>query len=323
LQRIVALAPQERGERVRVTQQTAFGNDTSDVPAELDAADWALFIASSNSSQRHHRYESDDDEADGSADDGSAEAALAVAVVAVAAAATAAVTIGVTEGARFDGWVQAPVDHPVLLVDGWGERRWSRLEALTPESIRGVDRAVLPDYAGDLEHLERHALDRRGFAYQLELGGESAPFDGADLAFAGRGALGYMPSQRYGLLVGAAFSSAGADAPRPPSSDTRLSFDHRVFLQVEAWPLTSGPWHLGPYAELGLAWARADDAFGTRSSEGWMLGLGAALQLEWSTRLAMTVRAGAAWLPSAEPTASLTTNGYRLAPALTIGFSIY
>src|SRR5262245_46833340 len=96
LQRIVALAPEERGERVRVTQQTALASDTGDVPVGLDASDWPLFIASSHS----HSDDSDDGESDDSA-----EAALAVAVVAVAAAATAAVTVGVTEGVRFDGWV--------------------------------------------------------------------------------------------------------------------------------------------------------------------------------------------------------------------------
>jgi hypothetical protein len=337
LQRIVALAPEERGTRVRVTQQTAFGNDTSEVSSELDAADWALLVASRPSHHAHYRYEhhrrddaaddADDTDADDDATDDvdadSAEAALAVALVALAAAATAAVTVGVTEGVRFDGWVHAPGAHPVLLIDTWGERRWARLETLTADEIRGVDRAVLPDYAGDLELLERHPLDRRGFVYQLELGAEAAAFEGASLALSARGGLGYMPSQRYGFLLGAAFASAEADhAPRPQSSDTRLAFDHRLFLQIEAWPLASGRWHLGPYAELGLAWARADHPLGTRSAEGWMLGLGAALQLEWSTRLAMTLRAGVAGLPSAEPSTP-ASSGYRLAPSLTLGFGIY
>jgi len=320
LQRLVGLDPEERGDHVRVTQQTAFGNDTSGMSTELDAADWALLIASGTS---HDLDLDDSDSGDDEGDDGSAETALAVAVAAVAVTATAALTVGVTEGVRFDGWVQAPVQHPVLLVDAWGERRWARLETLTFDQVRGVDRAVLPDFADDLRRLERHPLDRAGFVYQLELGAEPAAFDGASLAFAARGALGFMPDQHYGFLFGAAFASASAeDPPQRPTSAT-LGVDHRVFLQAEAWPLSAGAWHLGPYAELGYAWARADDPLGTRAADGWMLAFGAALQLEWTTRLAMTLRAGAAWVPSVEPAAPLAANGYRLAPALTLGFSIY
>ncbi|HWO13735.1 MAG TPA: hypothetical protein VNN80_29735 [Polyangiaceae bacterium] len=326
LQRLVELAPEQRGEHVRVTQQTAFANDASDLPPEVDAADWALIIASQSSSddEHHHHHHHDNDDDDDDAIDGSAEEALATALVAVAVAATVAVSVGVTEGARFDGWVQAPAEHPVLLVEPSGERRWARLGTLTPDLVRGVERAVLPDYAGDLERLERHPLDRAGFVYQLELGAEPAPFEGASLAFSGRAGLGFMPSQRYGFLLGAAFSSASAEATGAPlGPSTTLSFDHRVFLQAEAWPVAAGRLHLGPYGELGYAWARADDPLGTRTEEGWMLGAGAALQLDWTTRLALTVRAGAAWLPSVEFGTFRAFSDYRIAPTLTVGFSIY
>lgn len=329
LRRLVELAPERRGERVRATQQTAFGNDASDVSPDLDDAGWAMLIASdTHDEHQHHRHgrrvlldDADDGVED---DDDSAEAALATAVVVVAAAATAAVTIGATEGARFDGWVRARPDQPVLLVEPSGERHWSRLALLEPEQVQSADRAVLPDLGGDLQHLERSPLDRVGFAYQLELGAEPAPFEGGSLAVAGRGAVGYMPDQHYGILLGAAFSSASSDAgyAATPTS-AYLSFDHRLFVQAEAWPLASGRWHLGPYGELGYAWARADDALGTRATEGWMLGLGAALQLDWTTRLALTLRAGAAWLPSVEAGSALAVADHRLAPALTLGVSIY
>jgi hypothetical protein len=107
-----------------------------------------------------------------------------------------------------------------------------------------------------------------------------------------------------------------------PASDTTLSFDDRVFLQVEAWPLAAGRWHWGPYAELGYAWALADDARGSRGASGPMLALGGALQLDWTTRLALTLRAGVAGLPDVgDP--RLAAKGYRLAPSLTLGVSIY
>jgi len=325
LQRLVELAPEARGERVRVTQQTVFASDTSDLSPELDAADWALLLASDVNTHHHWHDEEDDDDEDDIEPD-SAEAAVAAAVVVLAAATTAAVTIGVTEGVRFDGWVSARPDQPLLLVDPSGERRWTRLAELTPELVYGVDRAVFPDFADDLSRLERHPLDRTGFVYQLELGAEPAPFEGAALAFAARGGLGYMPDQHYGFLLGAAFASAGSDEAGSNGRlgvDTTLSVDYRVFLQAEAWPVSAGRFHLGPYAELGHAWVRADDPRGTRSADAWMLALGAALQIDWTTRLALTLRAGAAWLPSDDSSTALASHGHRLAPSVTLGFSIY
>lgn len=317
LERLVELPAEERGERVRVTQQTSFGD-------ELDGSDAAFLITTEPGVYRHHRH-AHSSSSDVDVDASDADDALATAVVVAAVAATAAVTVGATEGARFDGWVQAPAAHPLLLVDGDGDRRWGRLETLSEGDMRGVDHAVLPDFAGDLERLERHPLDRRGFVYQLEFGAEQAPFEGSALAVSGRGALGFMPSQRFGVLFGAAFSTAERDDPalagRPGSA---LSFDHRLFLQLEGWPLSAGRWHLGPYAELGYGWALADAPPAELDAEGPMLALGAALQLDWTTRLALTLRAGAAWLPSVDAGPALAaSHEYRLAPSLTLGVSIY
>jgi hypothetical protein len=328
LARIVELPVEERGEHVRVTQQTTFGNDLRDVSVPYADADIALLIAIDNdpvyhSGERRRRFSRDDVEIEESDGDGAAEAALAAAVVVVATAATAAVTVGITEGARFDGWLRAPEQHPVLLVDRWGRHRWQRLGSLSSADLREVDHAVLADFSDDLEPLERHPLDRAGFVYQLEFGAEPAPFEGPALAVSGRGGLGFMPSQEYGFLLGAAFSTARADQPALDASDTRLSFDYRVFLQGEAWPLSAGRFHLGPYAELGYAWALADDALGSRGASGPMLALGGALQLDWTTRLAVTLRAGAAWLPQVGGDYLLASNGYRLAPSVTLGISIY
>jgi hypothetical protein len=332
LERLVELPPEERGESVRVTQQTSFGSDLGNVDvAQLSSEDddFASFLGASSTHHRHHnhrrrhaRHEAKSEDGDDA--DGAAERAMATAVVVVAAAATVAVTVGITEGARFDGWMAAPPEHPMLLVDGDGRRHWTRLEELSRDDLRRVDRAVLPDLAGDLYRLERHPLDRQGFVYQLELGAESTPLGGSGAALSGRAGLGYMPDQLYGVLVGAAFSSA-----RPPGGDgaaiatSEATFDYRTFLQGECWPLAVGRLHAGPYAELGYAWALADDLLGSREVHGPMVALGGALQLDVTTRLAMTLRLGAAWLPSIDAAAFGTGSGYRLSPALTIGASIY
>jgi hypothetical protein len=329
LARIAQLPAEERGERVRVTQQTSFGNDLRDRSLPSSDADIALLIETQDDPRYHatvrrrrssHHDVTFDDDSD---DDSAAEEALAAAVVIVAAASTAALTVGVTEGARFDGWMRTPQQHPVLLVDRWGRHRWERLGSLSAGDLHDVHHGVLADFSDDLEPLERHPLDREGFVYQLEFGAEPAPFAGPSLAVSGRGAVGFMPSQHYGFLLGAAFATARADEPRALASDTTSSFDHRVFLQAEAWPLSAGRWHLGPYAELGYGWALADDLRGSRGASGPMLALGVALQLDWTTRLALTLRGGAAWLPNLDGEQLLAANDYRLAPSLTLGVSIY
>jgi hypothetical protein len=333
LARIAQLPAEERGERVRVTQQTSFGNDLRDRSLPSTDAEIALLIETQGDPRyhardrrrraSHHDVAFDQNSDDDSDADGAAEEALAAAVVIVAAAATAALTVGVTEGARFDGWMRTPEQHPVLLVDRWGRQRWERLGSLSASDLHDVHHGVLADFTDDLEPLERHPLDREGFVYQLEFGAEPAPFAGPSLAASGRGGVGFMPTQHYGFLLGAAFSTARADEPRGLASDTTSSFDHRVFLQAEAWPLSAGRWHLGPYAELGYGWALADDLRGSRGVSGPMLALGFALQLDWTTRLALTLRGGAAWLPSIDGEQRLAANDHRLAPSLTLGVSIY
>jgi hypothetical protein len=326
LERLTELPAEERGERVQVTQQTSLGSEVSAAPAARLSSDADLLLLRvdderGNPSERRRRRRSHDARVEVVDDDDAADA-LATAVVVVAAAAVAAVTVGATEGARFDGWMEVPEAHPVLLVGDGGVRRWKRLETMTSADLRSVDHAVLPDFAGDLRRLERRRLDRVGFVYQLELGAEPAPVELSSLAVSGRGGLGFMPDQRYGFLLGAAFSTARGNEASGRDSST-LSFDHRVFLQAEAWPVSAGRWHLGPYVELGYAWALVDDPLGNRAAEGPMLALGAAVQVECTTRLALTLRGGVAWLPSIDPSATLASGGYRLSPALTLGLGIY
>jgi hypothetical protein len=169
-------------------------------------------------------------------------------------------------------------------------------------------------------------LNRQGFAYQLEFGTEAAPSSIGEAwqGVAGRLGLGYMPHQRYGLLLGAAFASA-----RAPGDDEagvlhpELMFEYRLFLQAEYWPLAYGRLHAGPYAELGHGWALRDEASGSVAAQGLFWGGGAALQLDWTTRLAVTLRLGASAVPSIEAGTPVAASGHRFSPALTLGVSIY
>jgi hypothetical protein len=339
LERVVELPAEQRGDRIRVTQQTSWSSDISELEATglvLDPTDFGDYGWHHHHSHHHHTggsrrghrrsAESDTDSEGDDGMEGSAEAALAAAVVVVAIASTAALSAGLTEGLRFDGWLDAPADHPVLLIDEAGGRSWSRLEELSRSDLKDLDRAVLPELGGRLEPLQRSPLNRRGFAYQLEFGAEEAPSSIGEgwLGVAGRLGLGYMPHPRYGLLLGAAFVSA-----RAPGDDDagvlhpQLMFEYRAFLQAEYWPLAWGRLHAGPYVELGHAWALRDEASRSVAAEGLFLGGGAAMQLDWTTRLAVTLRMGAAALPRIEPGAGAAVSSHRFSPALTLGVSIY
>jgi hypothetical protein len=345
LQRLLALPSEERGGEIRVTQQTSFSSDLrsgdprADLTLELSAEE--AYPSDWNGHHRDHHERKHDDA-------GGAQEALAAIVVGAVVASTVLVTAAATEGARFDGWLAAPVTQPLLLIDGAGQRRWSRLDALTVADLTGVDHAVLPELGSELVRLGRAPLDRRGFVYQLELGTSELDLgsSGATLGSAGRAALGFMPRQDFGLLLGAAFGTASA-APASPATDSgtglatqgdaqpgdELDVEYRGFLLAEYWPLHVRRLHLGAFAELGTGRAlrsgaargqRGDEPFARRSVSGTTLGAGLALQLELSTRLAATLRAGAFALPSLDRQSTfLTLDGYRVAPALTLGMAVY
>jgi hypothetical protein len=329
LQRLVALPVEDRGEEVRVTQQTSFSSDVRD--EDLDNLPSAVLFVELEASgerpahrhvQRHH---ADRDE------EGPAEEALAVIVAAAAVASLAVVTVAATEGARFDGWLAAPPAQPLLLIAESGGRRWSRLDALTPADLRGVERAVMPELDSELDRQRRAPLDRRGLVYQLEFGASqlASGWDGSTLGVAGRAALGVMPQQHFGVLIGGAFAAARTPAlqgaPGDSPRDDELSVDYRAFLQLEYWPLRVGRrLHLGAFGEVGTGGALRDEPFANRSVSGLTAGAGVALQLDASTRLAATLRLGAFWLPSIDAGSTfLAPDGYRVASALTLGVSVY
>ena len=331
LERLAALPTAERGDEVRVTQQTSFASDISDQDVRaISGPVWWIELdddeARPERRRRGHRHEAEGD------DESPADEALAAIVVAAAIASTVAVTAGVTEGARFDGWLAAPATQPLLLIDASGGRRWRRLDTLSAADLSGVDRAVMPELDSELVRQRRAPLARRGFVYQLEFGTSQLQSSAADatLGAAGRAALGFMPQQDFGVLIGAAFAAASSAhalqaTPGAAQVDDELNVEYRAFLQAEYWPLHTGRLHLGAFAEVGTGGALRDEpAAANRSVTGLTAGAGVALQLDWSTRLAATLRCGAFWLPSLEPrSAWLAPDGYHVASALTLGVSVY
>lgn len=342
LHRLASTPVEARGTQLRVTQLTKMGDDRNGSEPEPEptpqADPWvstnpydmasprprvhgAGFAIESGSVYHHHHdhdYEpSDEDSDEGSNKSDAAAAALAV-VAAVAAVAGGAVIVGAAvEGARFDGYADVASDHPVLLISHTGRRSWKRLNELNATDASLAERALISKHDGFVDERQRAPLDRVGFSYQLEAGAASlmTPYGARDMGFSMRAAVGYCPWQTLGLYWGGQFGSGDTTLAGNP---TPFALNLRTYAQVEYWPLALGRLHAGPFAEVGVGQQLLDEATGTRSHFGASLALGMALQLEVTTRLALTLRASAmAW-----PTSN-TPLGHSFTPALTLGVAVY
>ena len=66
-------------------------------------------------------------------------------------------------------------------------------------------------------------------------------------------------------------------------------FDGRYSLELDVLPLSAGIFHAGGFGQLGLAY-RSDDGI-QHNDQDTLLSLGGIMQLELTTRLALTLRA--------------------------------
>lgn len=280
LERLAETSRAERGQRVRALQQTAYDQDELGVDEEeaLDEDGALVLVLASSSEQRQSKEsESNDDDEDDEASELAAGAALVLLVTGVVL-----VPVAVTEGVRYDGFVEMTADQPLYLV---GADRWVRLEDLSPEDARASVRAVAPDWGGPITRLERRPLDRVGFGYTLELGGAALPprQDERLAAYGGRLQLGGHPSQQLGVFIGGQFAYGS-------SSEDRL-FLGKLFGAVEFFPAALGIFHAGVFAEGGYShFVHGRDT--SETTPGAYFSAGPVLQLALSTRLALTLRGG-------------------------------
>ena len=213
--------------------------------------------------------------------------ALAAAIVIGAAV----VTVGLvaTEGKRYDGWVEVDPDHPVHLVYDDGSTQMMSLSELTPEDARDARHMILVDeYAYDMDFLGRAPLSRQGWTWKFE-GGFMALAPPNDLATELHpGAwmeLGYFPHQSVGL-VGFLGLAGGMEG----SADV---LGVRTGLGLEIMPLRLGRLHLGAYGIAGMSFdgiEGPDQALTFREDP--IVGGGGLLEIDLTTRLALTARAG-------------------------------
>jgi hypothetical protein len=160
------------------------------------------------------------------------------------------------------------------------------LSRLDPATAAWAERAYVREEEGPWQRLERAPLNRRGWAYGVLLGaGQISSRSGdVDPGFLGHIQLGYFPSHQLGLLFDIALG--WRDNER-----RETVFDSRYALELELLPFSAGILHGGAYGQLGLA-AQIEDRAGDRGRNEMFAGGGALLQLELTTRLAITGRAG-------------------------------
>lgn len=203
-------------------------------------------------------------------------------------AAFTAVGLAVTEGMRYDGWVAMHPMQPVHLFGADGSYTWVPLAQLDPQTAAWSAKAFVRREEGPpwLE-LGRAPLDRRGGTYSLLLGtGGLVDADGSlQNGFLAHIELGFAPIQELVILldVGLGF----AEAP-----DSTL-YESRTAAELQLYPFANlHTIHPGVYGEIGLGY-RSQDNPDIDTSSLYYAG-GGILQLELTTRLALTVRGGVA-----------------------------
>jgi hypothetical protein len=239
------------------------------------------------------------------------EALVILAVVVVVVASVAAVCLVASEGTRFDGDAEIAPGQPVHIEHQDGSKHSVALGDLSEDDLRSVRKVSVNDDEGyGLRRLERAPLNRKGFAFKLD--GGSSSFNHGPVQAVGPAAqiqLGLFATRKFGLLVDVGVSGSssvpeGAAAPL----DTPITLTrHSLALEAQYFPIALGRFHPGVFAKAGGALLGSPVGV----ERGRLLGGGALAELELTTRLALTLRAGlnAAELDSGWSTAGTITGG--------------
>jgi hypothetical protein len=305
LVRLARVPPAQRGDRVRVVQE--LGDRRSDpVPAETQDSDGHVQI---NISGGGHAGGSARIQGGGRVGGGGGVRAPAVghagggggggggggngdaALVALIVVVAVVVAIGLisSEGVRFDGFVAMAPEQPIHLQGPNGQQATIPMADLSLEWAAGaVEAKVMDDEGYGLARLDGVALDRRGATFKLDTGTIALDVAGAPaLGPAMQVQLGLFITRRVGLLAslglaGASAAGGGGLVPR-----------HALALELQALPLAAGPFHLGFFGNGGMALTETVSADGTPVYvSGPSFGGGALAELDVTSRMALTLRAG-------------------------------
>lgn len=233
------------------------------------------------------------------------DAAAVVAVVVVASAAVIAVVAAGSEGARYDGWARLNNGHPVHLYGPQDSYKEVPLRELTVEDAEWAERAYVRESEGTWQALRRAPLNRQGWAYSVFVGaGELGDaMETPSLGPVSHIQLGYFPTHEFGLHADLGFGWGEANGPE----DTSARFAVSTAIEAQLLPFQSGRIHGGGFAQAG-------QSIRTRSAGGGtsvLYSAGALMQLDLTTRLALTGRAG------------VTQAHEEYASEMSLGLSIY
>jgi hypothetical protein len=282
LQALARTDPNARGQRVRVVQNFANDNGAPEAPRVYSHTSITVStgVPEPGPVPRHG--------GGGSSIGGKTKAASASDDGAywLVVASIVAVGLAVTEGARFDGWAELHPMHPVHLF-GWdGSYTWMPLAHVTPEVAEWSRRAVVRTSEGPWRPLARAPLNRKGWTYAVLLGTSEVPLASGEptRGFMGHIQFGHFFTGDVGLLVDVGLGWA----------DDQLGnvvYDARNALELQYLPLDLGLLHGGVFGQAGIG-RRLDDSAAGTDDIGYLAGGGALLQLELTTRLTITGRAG-------------------------------
>jgi hypothetical protein len=182
--------------------------------------------------------------------------------------------------------------HPVYLVGKGGEHAVLPLAWIDPQTAAWTEKAYVRRTDGPWDVIGRAPLDRQGWNFSMFGGpGIISGIDGSR----GAGAvteiqLGYFPVHQFGLLGTLGF------AWRDNEVGT-TNFHARYGFEAQVYPVATGPLQVGGYLGIGGAY-RSDERYmegyvtDHESETDRMLRGGVMLQLDLSTRIALTGRFG-------------------------------
>ena len=211
-------------------------------------------------------------------DTGAALAAVAIAGVAVG------IGLAITEGSRYDGWAALHPSHPVHVMNANGESRVVPLWRAVDEGLQDGEEAVVVRHEGAGMWLTGRApLDRQGFTYGFDISRQGVAFSDADTAVLDGTTLefGYWPTQWAGIQMGFLM---GWGNDRQGLAVARL----QPRLELDLMPLNVWRLHFGGLAATGTNMLWRDAAVETKTT--LTSSLGPMLQIDLTTRLAMTFR---------------------------------
>ena len=270
LARLAATPPAERGSRVRVVQDLGTSHE-GPAPASGSGGGSSFNFSGGGS---------------GGGGGGCGDGAVLLVVVVVVVAVGVAVGLVSSEGIRFDGYAVMLPSQPIHLRDADGRQTAVRLEALTPARVDAtVEAKVFEDEETGMRFVDHAPLDRRGGVFKLDSG--SIAFDVAGVTAVGPAMhvqAGYFFTRRIGLLASLGLAGAAYGQGLVPR--------HALGLELQALPLAAGPFHFGLYGSGGMALTEVLIGQVPTYVSGPSVGGGLLAELDLTSRMALTVRAG-------------------------------